>query len=58
MLSDAPAGIRTRDLSVKGLLYPLSYEGNRLPREASRDYSRTATVLAKRRLIYPCKPDT
>lgn len=33
MVFDAPAGIRTRDLSlVKGLLYPLSYEGNRLQR--------------------------
>jgi hypothetical protein len=45
VFANAPAGIRTRDLPfVRELLYPLSYSGNRLPREAIRGYSETATV--------------
>ena len=35
----------------ENVLYPLSYEGNRLPKEARRGYSGAGMVLAK----HPCK---
>jgi hypothetical protein len=38
----------------ENVLYPLSYEGNRLPREASRGYSALGMV----RVVHPCKADT